>query len=102
MEILAFQPGHLLDLVVEPSLLLTVFDYLDLRSISRLESSSSQLREMVVQTSIYKRRWKEIKQRTDEGSADTGRRMKVDTEWDSKMESSRHFKKKLSEYYLRN
>ena len=55
-----------------------------------------------MQTRIYKRRWKEFEQRTAEGSADTGRLVKVDNEGDSKTESSRYFKKKLSEYYLRN
>ena len=84
--------------MVEPFLLL----YLDLRSIFRLESSCCQLRDMVVQTNIYRRRWKEVKQRTEECSVDKGRLSEVQEEGQSKIEHSRHSKGKLSEYYLRH
>ena len=39
---------------------------------------------------------------TEEGSADKGRLSEVQEEGQSKIERSRHFKGKLSEYYLRN
>ena len=83
-------------------MLLIIFEHLDLQSISRLESSCCQLRDMVVQTSIYRRRWKEVKQITEEGSADKGRLTEVQEEGQSKIQRSLHFKGKLSEYYLRH
>ena len=83
-------------------MLLIIFDYLDLQSISRLESSCCHLRDMVVQTNIYRRRWKEVKQRTEECSVDKGRLSEVQEEGQSKIEHSRHSKGKLSEYYLRH
>ena len=93
-----FQHCHILDLTVEPSLFLIVFDYLDVRSISRLETCCSQLQDMVVETSIYKRKWRGVSEKAG------ARRSLEDVCTDelSQMESSRHFKKKLSEYYLRN
>ena len=79
--------------MVEPSLLL----YLDLCSIFRLESSSCQFRYMEAQTSIYKGWGREVKQ-----SSDIGLLERVDKGGNSKIDRSRHFRKKLSEYYLRN
>ena len=97
-----FQHCHILDLTVEPSLFLIVFDYLDVRSISRLETCCSQLQDMVVETSIYKRKWRGVSESSGEGVLERKRLEDIGKDVHSKMESSKHFKKKLSEYYLRN
>jgi hypothetical protein len=97
-----FQPCHILDLTVEPSMFLIVFDYLDVRSISRLESCCWQLQDMVVETRIYKRKWRGASERAGDGLLDRRSLEDVGKDELSQMESSRHFKKKLSEYYIRN
>ena len=79
-------------------MLLIVFDFLDVRSISRLESCCCQLQDMVVETRIYKRKWRGVNEK-----AGARRSLEdVGKEELSQMASSRHFKKKLSEYYIRN
>ena len=82
---------------------LIIFDYLDVRSISRLEACCIPLRDMVVQTSIYKRKLRSISGRseTDEVMVDKIRQEEFVEEEHSKIENSRHYKKKISEYYLR-
>ena len=49
------QPCPLLLLIVEPSLFEKIFSFLDHESISALELSCTVLRDIVVQTRIYKR-----------------------------------------------
>ena len=89
--------------MVEPSLFETIFSYLDVRSISRLEICSSWLRDMVVQTSIYRDKFTSICRSSSEEERGGERRRKEEVvEADqSKLERSRHFKRKLSEYYYR-
>ena len=85
---------------MEPSLFEMIFNYMDVRSISRLESCCSMLRDMVVQTNIYKRRWRRICTRRGEEDENMERKVVVDEEF-SQVENSRYFKKKLYEYYHR-
>ena len=82
-----------------------IFNYLDIRSISRLESCCSLLRDLVVQTSIYKRRLRRISGRSrgeeEENRGDRRGKGEFVEEEHSQVENSRHFKKKLYEYYHR-
>jgi hypothetical protein len=97
------QPCYLLDLMVEPSLFETIFSYLDVRSISRLETCCTWLRDMVVQTSIYRDKFRSIcRSNAEEERGGERRRKEEVVEADqSKLERSRRFKRKLSEYYYR-
>ena len=78
--------------MLEPELFRMVFNYLDLRSISRVECCCVSLQGMVVETSIYRRRWLEVCERRGEDGG---------TVTQTPVESSRHYKMKLAEYYLR-
>ena len=88
---------------MEPSLFETIFSYLDVRSISRLETCCTWLRDMVVQTSIYRDKFRSICRSSEEEERGGERRRKEDVVGadQSKLERSRHFKRKLSEYYYR-
>ena len=81
----------------------TIFSYLDVRSISRLETCCTWLRDSVVQTSIYRDKFRSICRISAEEEMGGERRRKEDVEEvdQSKLERSRHFKRKLSEYYYR-
>ena len=81
---------------------LIVFSYLDVRSISRLESCCCQLQDMVVETSIYQRKWRGVSERSGDGVLNKRSLEDIGIDEHSQIESSKHFKKKLSEYYLRN
>ena len=89
--------------MVEPSLFENIFSYLDVRSISRLETCCTWLRDSVVQTSIYRDKFRSICRISAEEEMGGERRRKEDVEEadQSKLERSRHFKRKLSEYYYR-
>ena len=78
--------------MVEPSLFKTIFEYLDLRSVLRLETTCTLLRDMVIQTRIYRR-----KHRVICGSLSTGDVLGEDLQ----IEESLHFKKKLADYFYR-
>eukprot|EP00092_Neocalanus_flemingeri_P002052 GFUD01002190.1.p1 GENE.GFUD01002190.1~~GFUD01002190.1.p1 ORF type:complete len:185 (+),score=48.11 GFUD01002190.1:213-767(+) len=97
------KPCYLLDLLVEPSLFEMIFDYLDVTSISRLESCCGLMRDLVVQTSIYKRRLRRINGRRKEEESRGERRGQKEflEEEHSQVENSRHFKKKLYQYFYR-
>ena len=82
------QSCHILDLVVETTLFETIFNFLDILSISRLESCCPELRDMVVQTRIYRKMFQKISRNS--GDEDL-----------TQEESSKHFKKQLSDYYIR-
>ena len=60
------------------------------------------MQDMVVETSIYKRKWRGVSESAGDGVLDRRSLEDVGKDEVSQMESSRHFKKKLSEYYLRN
>ena len=90
---LYLQPCHLLTLALEPSLFRLVFDYLDLRSLARLECCCTTLQSMVVDTNIYRKKWVDVCERTGQ-SEGRGAQASVET--------SRYYKRKLSEYYLRS
>ena len=88
------KPSYLLMLTVEPSLFETIFNFLDHRSISALELSCTVLRDVVIETKIFRRRFTAItgcQQSQAEGALG----------YDELLQQSRHYKNKLFEHYYR-
>jgi len=94
------KPCYLLNLMVEPSLFEMIFNYLDVRSLTRVESCCSILREVVVQNNIYKRRWRRVCLKRGEEKKMKEKKVVLDKDL-SQIENSRQFKKKLCEDYYR-
>ena len=78
---------HIFQLLVEPSIFETIFHCLSFPCVCSMESCCTQLRDMVVLTRVYKKRFKKI--------ANKG----VEEEL-TQYESSKYFKKLLSDYYV--
>ena len=82
--------ADILELLVEPDIVETIFSYLSVPCICRVESSCTQFREMVVITSIYKKRFQKINNTVSNHNDDL-----------TNIENSNHFKKMLAEHFLR-
>ena len=90
-----FQPSYLLMLIVEPSLFETVFTFLDHRAISALELTCTVLRDVVVETKIYRRRYTAVT-RTGQSQAEAG-----DLGYEELVQQSRHYKCRIYEHFSR-
>ena len=53
------QPSYLLSLTVEPSLFEKIFTFLDHRSVASLELTCPLLRNVVIQTKVYRRMFRQ-------------------------------------------
>ena len=82
-------------LIVEPSLFETVFTFLDHRAISALELTCTVLRDVVIETKIFRRRFTAVT-RCQQGQAELG-----DLGYDELVQQSRHYKCKLYEHFSR-
>ena len=81
-------------LIVEPSLFDTVFTFLDHKSISALELTCTVLRDVVIETKIYRRRYTAVtrcQQTQEEGELG----------YDQLVQQSIHYKCKLFEHLSR-
>ena len=90
-----FQPSYLLMLIVEPSLFETVFTFLDHRAISALELTCTVLRDVVIETKIFRRRYTSVT-RSQHSQPEPG-----DLAYDELVQQSRHYKCKLYEHFSR-
>ena len=90
-----FQPSYLLMLIVEPSLFETVFTFLDHRAISALELTCTVLRDVVIETKIFRRRYTSVT-RSQHSQPEPG-----DLAYDELVQQSRHYKCKLYEHFNR-
>ena len=82
--------ADILELLVEPDIVETIFSYLSVSCICMVESSCTQFREMVVITRVYKKRFQKINNTISY----------YDDEF-SDIENSNFFKKMLAEHFLR-
>ena len=82
-------------LIVEPSLFETVFTFLDHRAISALELTCTVLRDVVVETKIYRRRYTAVT-RTGQSQAEAG-----DLGYEELVQQSRHYKCRIYEHFSR-
>ena len=76
--------------MVEQDIFETILSFLPVPTICMLESSCSLLREMVVLTRVYRKRFQKISTKTSHQEEPL-----------SQLESSTHFKRLLAEYYHR-
>ena len=90
-----FQPSYLLMLIVEPSLFETVFTFLDHRAISALELTCTVLRDVVIETKIFRRRFTAVTG-SQHSQPEPG-----DLAYDELVQQSRHYKCKLYEHFSR-
>ena len=90
-----FQPSYLLMLIVEPSLFETVFTFLDHRAISALELTCTVLRDVVIETKIFRRRFTAVTG-SQHSQPEAG-----DLAYDELVQQSRHYKCKLYEHFSR-
>ena len=90
-----FQPSYLLMLIVEPSLFETVFTFLDHRAIAALELTCTVLRDVVIETKIFRRRYTSVT-RSQHSQPEPG-----DLAYDELVQQSRHYKCKLYEHFNR-
>ena len=58
------QPSYLLSLTVEPSLFEKIFTFLDHRSVASLELTCPLLRDVVIQTRVYRRMFRQLVEET--------------------------------------
>ena len=89
------QPSYLLMLIIEPSLFDKVFSYLDHKSIASLERTCTVLRDVVMETRIYRRRFLAL---TDE--VWTGEGLDEET-YEQLVQQSCKYKNKLFEHFYR-
>ena len=89
------QPSYLLMLIIEPSLFDKVFSYLDHKSIASLERTCTVLRDVVMETRIYRRRFLAL---TDE--VWTGEDLDEET-YEQLVQQSCKYKNKLFEHFYR-
>ena len=82
-------------LIVEPSLFETVFTFLDHRAISVLELTCTVLRDVVIETKIYRRRFTEVT-RTLHSQAEAR-----ELGYDELVQQSRHYKCRIYEHFSR-
>ena len=87
------QPCHLLSLSVEPCLFEKIFTFLDHRAVSRLELTCTLLRDLVIQTKVYRRKFRQVCGQTERT---------VDTNVEEKeVQESCFYKNKLFEHFHR-
>ena len=87
-----FQPSYLLMLIVEPSLFETVFTFLDHRAISALELTCTVLRDVVIETKIFRRRFTAVTG-SQHSQPEPG-----DLAYDELVQQSRHYKCKREKH----
>jgi len=89
------EPSYLLMLVVEPSLFDKIFSFLDYKTIASLELTCTVLRDVVVETKIYRKRCQHQGLLGQESLPEAG------SSYDESVQQNIHYKNKLFEYFYR-